>query len=205
MHVRRLAIPDALLITAERFDDERGLFYEAYREEVLAEALGHPLRVVQSNFSVSRRRVVRGVHGAAVPPGLAKIVTCVRGTVLDAVVDLRVGSPTFGQHALTVLDQRARASVYLGEGLGHAFMALTDDTCVQYQCSQPYRPQDVITVHPLDPELGLPFALPEPPIVSGHDAAAPTLQEALERGLLPSYQSCVDYHDSLRTAAATHL
>ncbi|MFG1751911.1 dTDP-4-dehydrorhamnose 3,5-epimerase family protein [Streptosporangium sandarakinum] len=194
MHVRQMAVPGAFLVTAERFDDERGTFYEAYREDVLAEALGHPPKVVQTNFSVSHRGVLRGIHGAVVPPGLAKLVTCVRGAVLDAVVDLRAGSPTFGRYEVTVLDHRSRACVYLSEGLGHAFLALEDDTCVQYQCSETYRPRDVITVNPLDPEIGLPFRTPEPPILSPGDAAAPTLREALERGLLPSYQDCLDHH-----------
>jgi dTDP-4-dehydrorhamnose 3,5-epimerase len=198
IQVREMDIPDVFLITTERFGDERGLFYESYREDVLSEVLDHPLRIVQANYSVSHRNVLRGIHGAAVPPGQAKIVSCLRGTALDFSIDLRVGSPTFGRYEMVVLDQHSCASVYLGEGMGHAFLALTDDTCMHYQCSTTYVPQDVITVHPLDPEIRLPFRLPEAAILSPTDTAAPTLAEAAERGLLPSYEDCVTYHAKLR-------
>jgi dTDP-4-dehydrorhamnose 3,5-epimerase len=190
MTVRPLDISGAFLISSRSFTDERGAFFEAYREDVLTDVLGYQPKIVQTNYSVSHRNVLRGVHGATVPPGLAKLVTCVRGSMLDFAVDLRTGSPTFGKWDMTVLNGHGTSSVYLEEGLGHAFVALDDDTCVQYQCSEFYRPQDVITVHPLDPEIGLPLRLPGAPILSDGDAAAPTLGEAAERGLLPSYDSC---------------
>ncbi len=198
LDIRPLEIPDVFLITSKEFADDRGIFYEAYREDVLAEALGHPLRIVQTNYSVSHRHVLRGIHGAAVPPGQAKIVTCVSGAVLDFAVDLRVGSPTFGKYEMTVLDDRTRAAVYLGEGLGHAFLALRDGTRVQYQCSTMYVPEDVITVDPLDPRIGLPFRLPEPPIMSPNDAKAPTLEELADSGRLPTYEACLAYQAGLR-------
>ncbi|WP_091293741.1 dTDP-4-dehydrorhamnose 3,5-epimerase family protein [Micromonospora halophytica] len=192
MTVRPLDISGAFLISSRSFTDERGAFFEVYREDVLTDVLGYqPPKIVQTNYSVSRSNVLRGIHGAAVPPGLAKLVTCVRGSMLDFVVDLRTGSPTFGKWDMIVLNGRDAASLYVEEGLGHAFVALDDDTCVQYQLSELYRPQDVITVHPLDPEIGLPLRLPAAPVLSDRDAAAPTLREAAERGLLPSYDSCM--------------
>ena len=202
MHVRETGISDVFLVTTEKFGDERGTFYESYREEVLADVLGHPLRIVQANYSVSHRNVVRGVHAAVVPPGQAKLVSCVRGAVLDVAVDLRVGSPTFGRHEAIVLDQRCGASVYLGEGMGHAFLSLVDDTCMHYQCSSSYVAADVVTVHPLDPELGLPFRLAEAPILSTVDATAPTLAEAVAKGLLPTYAACLDLYAAAAASAA---
>ncbi|MFF5173675.1 dTDP-4-dehydrorhamnose 3,5-epimerase family protein [Micromonospora sp. NPDC000089] len=191
MAVRPLDISGAFLISSRSFTDERGAFFEVYREDVLTEVLGYPPRIVQTNYSVSHSNVLRGIHGAAVPPGLAKLVTCVRGLMLDFVVDLRTGSPTFGKWDMIILNGHDASSVYVEEGLGHAFVALVDDTCVQYQLSELYRPQDVITVHPLDPEIGLPLRLPDGPVLSDRDAAAPTLSEAAELGLLPSYDSCM--------------
>jgi dTDP-4-dehydrorhamnose 3,5-epimerase len=202
MTVRPLTISGAYLVTSRSFPDERGDFFEVYREDVLAEVLGYRPRMAQTNYSVSRRNVLRGVHGAAVPPGLAKLVMCLRGSMLDFVIDLRVGSPTFGRWDMIVLDGRDASSVYVEEGLGHAFLSLDDDTCVQYQLSGLYEPRDVITVHPLDPEIGLPLAFAGTPILSDRDAAAPTLREAAELGLLPSYDACEALLDARRRPTA---
>ncbi|MCZ9337371.1 dTDP-4-dehydrorhamnose 3,5-epimerase, partial [Streptomyces sp. TRM76130] len=96
------------------------------------EATGYDLSLAQANCSVSRRGVLRGVHFSEVPPGQAKYVTCVRGAVLDVVVDLRTGSPGFGRWEAVRLDDDTRHAVFLAEGLGHAFMALSDDATVVY-------------------------------------------------------------------------
>lgn len=102
--------------------------------------MGHRLDLVQANCSVSSRGTLRGVHFADVPPSQAKYVKCVRGAVLDVIVDIRVGSPTFGQWEGVRLDDDQHHAVYLSEGLGHAFMALTDDATVVYLCSAGYSP-----------------------------------------------------------------
>src|SRR5690606_18710753 len=95
----------------------------------------------QANCSVSSARVLRGLHFARVPPSQAKYVTCVRGSVFDVVVDIRVGSPTFGRWDAVRLDDRDRRTIYISEGLGHAFLALEDDSTVMYLCSAQYDPQ----------------------------------------------------------------
>jgi dTDP-4-dehydrorhamnose 3,5-epimerase len=190
LDIRELGIPDVFLITSRVFADERGHFAECYREDVLTELLGRPFRIAQTNYSVSHAGVVRGVHSARVPPGQAKIVSCLRGAILDVSVDLRVGSPTFGQHEAVRLSAGDPSAVLLGEGIGHAFLSLADDTLVQYQCSTGYVPADVIAVSPLDPDLALPFAGRPDTILSRVDAAAPTLAESVRRGLLPSYEAC---------------
>jgi NDP-hexose 3,5-(Or5-) epimerase len=191
MDIRELAVADAYCLKPDRLTDSRGCFYELFRPDVLAEVTGHRFAVAQTNISVSRRGTLRGIHGASVPPGLAKVVTCLRGTVLDIAVDLRVGSPTFGQHDITWQDAESGISVYLAEGLGHAFLALTDDACMHYMCSDTYDPDVVIDVNPLDPELGVRWGLTSEPVMSKKDAAAPTLAEAAERGLLPAYADCL--------------
>ena len=118
MKIRPLSIDGAWEITPQQYGDPRGLFMEWYRFDRLAAAVGHPLRLAQANLSVSARGVVRGIHFADVPPGQAKYVTCVSGAVIDMVVDLRVGSPTFGQWEATRLDDVDRRALYLAEGLG---------------------------------------------------------------------------------------
>src|SRR2546430_15261287 len=102
-------------------------------------------------MSISARDVIRGVHFADVPPGQAKYVTCVRGAVLDVVVDIRVGSPTFGQWEGVTLDDVDRRAVYLAQGLGHGFCGLTDGARLSSICSSTFNPASADSVHPLGP------------------------------------------------------
>ncbi|ROR43889.1 dTDP-4-dehydrorhamnose 3,5-epimerase [Kitasatospora cineracea] len=197
MKFRELSIPGAFEVTPQQFGDPRGLFMEWYRFDKLSEVVGHPLRLAQGNLSVSAKGVVRGVHFADVPPGQAKYVSCVRGAVLDVVVDLRVGSPAFGKWEFVRLDDADRRSVYIPEGLGHGFCALTDDATLSYVCSETYNPTGEHGVHPLDPELGIEWPV-EDPQLSAKDAEAPTLAEALASGLLPEYGKCQEFYRSLR-------
>ncbi|MFI6132507.1 dTDP-4-dehydrorhamnose 3,5-epimerase family protein [Micromonospora sp. NPDC051141] len=189
MRIRPLGIEGAWEVTPQQHGDPRGRFLEWYRHDRLAEAVGHPLRLAQANLSVSARDVVRGVHFADVPPGQAKYLTCVRGAVLDVVVDVRVGSPTFGRWEAVRLDDADRRAVYLAEGLGHAVCALTDDATISYLCSATYRPAAEHTVHPLDPALAIDWPTATP-LLSARDAAAPSLAEARAAGRLPDYDVC---------------
>lgn len=198
--VRELTVPGAWEVTPDVHEDGRGTFFELYRRAELLEALGHPLDLGQANCSVSARGVLRGVHFADVPPGQAKYVSCVAGSVLDLVVDLRVGSPTFGTIDTVTLDTHARRSVYLPEGVGHAFLALEERSTVVYLCSTSYAPGREHGINPLDPGLGLPLPDDLTPILSDKDRAAPTLAEALERGVLPDHDTCTTYVASLRAA-----
>ncbi|MDI6101745.1 dTDP-4-dehydrorhamnose 3,5-epimerase [Actinoplanes sp. NEAU-A12] len=197
MRIRPLSIEGAFEITPAQHGDDRGRFLEWYRFDRLAEAVGRPLDLAQANLSTSAAGVVRGVHFADVPPGQAKYVTCVSGAVLDVIVDLRVGSPTFGSWEGVRLDDEDRRAVYLTEGLGHAFCSLTEGATVAYLCSTTYRPGHEHGVHPLDPDLGIAWPVAEP-VLSAKDAAAPTLAEAGAKGLLPDYEACNKYVKSLR-------
>ncbi|WP_380278753.1 dTDP-4-dehydrorhamnose 3,5-epimerase family protein [Kitasatospora purpeofusca] len=192
MKLRELSVPGALEITPKQLGDPRGMFMEWYRFDMLSEAVGHPLRLAQGNLSISARGVVRGIHFADVPPGQAKYVSCVRGAVLDVVVDLRVGSPTFGTWELVRLDDVERKSLYVCEGLGHGFCALTDGAALSYICSQTYNPVGEHGVHPLDPDLGIRWPVEEPRL-SAKDGVAPSLAEAIAGGLLPDYALCQEY------------
>ena len=193
MEVRELTVPSAWLFSPPVFPDARGAFAAPYQAEVFAGTLGHPLHVAQANTSVSRRGVVRGVHYADVPPGQAKYVQCTAGALLDVVVDLRTDSPTFGSWDAVRLDGETLQAVYLSEGLGHAFLALADDTVASYLCSTAYDPSAEHGVDPLDPALGLPWERHVPAdelVLSDKDRAAPSLAEARSRGAHPTLQAC---------------
>ncbi len=199
MEFRELSVPGAWEFTPRQLGDARGLFLEAYKADVLAAAVGHPLDLRQANCSVSAAGVLRGIHFADVPPSQAKYVTCLAGAVLDFVVDTRVGSPTFGQWDTVLLDDVDRRAVYLSEGLGHAFLSLDDDSTVMYLCSAGYNPGHEHGVHPLDPGIGLELPSTDrhgrPLIVtlSDKDEEAPTLSEALAAGLLPAEADVLAY------------
>ncbi|MFB9236367.1 dTDP-4-dehydrorhamnose 3,5-epimerase family protein [Plantactinospora siamensis] len=189
MKIRELSLEGAWEITPQLHGDPRGLFLEWYRSDRLAAAVGIPFRLAQANMSVSARDVVRGIHYADVPPGQAKYVTCVRGAVTDVIVDLRTGSPTFGQWEAVRLDDAERRAVFLAEGLGHGFCALTGDATLAYLCSTPYNPAAERAVHPLDPALGIAWPATVP-LLSDRDAAAPSLAEQRSAGLLPDLATC---------------
>lgn len=201
MQIRELSIPDAYEITPTQHVDERGVFLEWYRFDRLEETVGHALELRQANTSVSRRGVLRGIHFADVPPGQAKYVTATRGTVFDVVVDVRVGSPTFGQWDAVVLDEKDRRGIYLGEGLGHAFLALDDHSTVSYLVSDVYRPEAEHSVNPLDPEIGVRFPVEvHESGLSGKDLSAPMLAEAAASAILPTWSAVRSHIDGLRRA-----
>lgn len=178
--------------------DDRGVFLESFKASVFEEAVGHPLDLQQMNISVSKAGTVRGVHFADVPPGQAKYVQCFSGRILDVVVDIRVGSPTFGQWEAVELSSDARNALYIAEGLGHAFCALTESVTVGYLCSEPYAPTREHGITPVDPALALPWPTDLELLLSPKDAEAPTLARAAESGLLPRYDECVAWIDELR-------
>ena len=198
MEIRPLRIADAFEITPRQFPDDRGVFLESFRGDRLAEVIGHRPEIVQTNVSVSSRGTVRGIHFADVPPSQAKYITALSGSLVDYIVDIRVGSPTFGQWDSVLLDTIDRRAVYLPEGMGHAFAALEDNTTAMYLVTAPYTPSREHGIHPLDPEVGL--LLPEgmeTPLLSPKDAEAPSLAEAKEQGLLPTYAACCEFYSSL--------
>jgi dTDP-4-dehydrorhamnose 3,5-epimerase len=204
VQIRELAISGAFEMTPTIHGDSRGAFLEWFRADRFVEAVGHPFAIGQANASVSAAGTLRGIHFADVPPGQAKYVTCPVGAVLDVVVDIRVGSPTFGQWEGVLLDDEARRAVYLGEGLGHAFMALQDGSVVQYLCSTPYAPEREHGIHPLDPDIAIDWPLTGrdgaalEPLLSAKDVAAPGLAAAQAGGLLPAQDQVDQYVSSLR-------
>jgi len=196
MDIKELSIPGSFAITPRQFPDDRGVFLESFRG-----AIGHRLDIIQTNVSVSSKGTVRGVHYADVPPSQAKYVTALSGSFIDFVIDIRVGSPTFGRWDSVLLDTVDRRAIYLPEGLGHAICALEDDSTVMYLCSTTYNPAREHAVNPLDPALGLILPGGVAPVLSAKDAAAPMLSEAAELGLLPRYDQCLDFYAELASGA----
>jgi dTDP-4-dehydrorhamnose 3,5-epimerase len=196
MQFRPLRIEGAFEITPRQFPDSRGMFAEGFRADKLAEHIGYELAVRQTNISVSSAGAVRGIHYASLPPSQAKYVTALAGVFLDFIVDIRVGSPTFGHWDVVRLDTVDRRAVYLSEGLGHALACIEDGTAM-YLCSEVYNPAAEKGITPLDAAIGLGLPSDFAPIVSEKDAAAPTLAEALESGLLPDYSDCLAFRRSL--------
>jgi dTDP-4-dehydrorhamnose 3,5-epimerase len=199
VNIRELAIPDSYEVTPKIFTDDRGLFLEAYRFDHLRAATGRSIDLAQLNTSVSHRGVVRGIHYADVPPSQAKYVTVAQGAILDFVIDIRVGSPTFGAWDSVVLDSEERRAVFISEGLGHAFISLTDDTVVSYLVTSVFNASAEHGINPLDGDIALSFpAEAGTPLLSPKDTEAPSLAEAAAGGLLPDWEQCRALYASLR-------
>jgi dTDP-4-dehydrorhamnose 3,5-epimerase len=201
--IRQLAVPSAYEISPILRGDDRGVFLESYRADILAEATGRSFDLRQGNISVSKRGVARGIHTARVdeaPTGQAKYFTVVVGSVVDFVVDIRVGSPTYGTWDAVELDDANRKAVFISEGLGHLFVVTSESATVSYLTNDVYRPEREFGLTPLDAELALAFPVPVDELIfSPQDAAAPTLAAAREAGILPTWEAC------LATYAATRI
>ncbi|MFI9650472.1 dTDP-4-dehydrorhamnose 3,5-epimerase family protein [Streptomyces sp. NPDC052040] len=189
MKARPLTLPGAFEVIPDRHRDKRGVFLEWFRADWLREATGHTLNVAQVNLSVSTLGAIRGLHLTRTPPGQAKYVSCMSGAIVDVLVDLRLGSPTFGQHESVRLDATEQHSVYVPEGFGHGFCALTEGATVSYLCSTSYAPEIEYVLNPLDPELGISWPVADP-IPSDIAAQGRGLRECLDEQLLPTYDEC---------------
>jgi dTDP-4-dehydrorhamnose 3,5-epimerase len=197
VEARELAVPGAWEITPKQHTDERGLFFEWFTDAAFREFTGHRLDLRQANCSVSAAGVLRGLHFAQLPPSQAKYVTCVRGAVFDVAVDIRVGSPTFGTWDSVLLDDRNRRSIYISEGLAHGFLALEDDSTVMYMCSAGYDPRREHTIQATDPALGIEWP-GTGNVLSDRDAEAPTLDDVMAAGLLPTWDDTSVFVEELR-------
>lgn len=132
--------------------DERGLFYESFREDRVFDETGFNFRVQQVNTSQSKPGVLRGIHFNRYPPGQAKFVTVSRGKILDATIDLRKNSATFGKWEVFELSAENRFALLIGYGIGHSFLALQEST-VTYLCDSVYQPELEVTINPLKSEI----------------------------------------------------
>jgi len=174
IRVEHTALDGVLLLALEVHDDERGFLVETWREESLCKA-GITVPFVQESHSRSRRDTLRGLHFQG-PPGQSKLMWVARGAIQDVAVDIRRGSPTFGQHLSVTLDDVEHRQLYLPAGLAHGFCVLTDEADVIYRLSRTYDPALERGVAWDDPALGIAWATANP-ILSERDRQNPLLAE----------------------------
>ena len=186
-----LKIQGSWVFEPRKFDDDRGSFHEVFKLSQIFEVLGRAFEVKQVNHSISKAGVIRGIHWADVPPGQAKYVSCFMGSIWDVVVDIRVGSPTFGQWDAVEISAENGKSVLIEEGLGHVFLSLEDNSVVSYLCSEPFNPSSEHGINPLDEDLAIPFASKLDKttfVISPKDSEAYSFTEALDRELFPQFK-----------------
>jgi dTDP-4-dehydrorhamnose 3,5-epimerase len=176
MNVIPTAISEVLIIEPKLFGDQRGFFLETFKaDRYAAQGIFGPF--VQDNLSRSARGVLRGLH-LQNPRAQGKLVSVLRGHVRDVAVDVRFGSPTFGQHVAVDLTEENRRQLWVPRGFAHGFVVLSDSADFFYKCDEHYSPPDEIVVRWSDPALGISWGV-DHPSVSERDAAAPLLADVL--------------------------
>ena len=196
MKTTPLSIDGSWKIDFQRFDDNRGYFYESFKEEDFKTYIGRNFKIKQTNTSSSSKGSVRGIHFAMVPPSQAKLVQCQRGSIRDYVIDIRVGSPTFGKFEVVELGENSASAVFIEEGLAHAFVALENHTVVTYYVSEKYNPEREKGINPFDKTLNVKWPDLEL-ILSEKDKQAISLDESKAQGLLPNYDECKKFIKSI--------
>jgi dTDP-4-dehydrorhamnose 3,5-epimerase len=196
MKAQPLKIPGSWKIEFQKFDDNRGFFYESFKEEDFKKLIGRNLNIKQTNTSSSSKGSVRGIHYALVPPSQAKLVQCQRGSIKDYVIDIRIGSPTFGQFEEIELSENSASAIFIEEGLAHAFVALENQTVVTYFVTEKYNPEREKGINPFDKTLNVKWPDLEL-ILSEKDKQAISLEESKSQGLLPSFDECKKFIKSI--------
>jgi dTDP-4-dehydrorhamnose 3,5-epimerase len=196
MKAHPLSISGSWKIEFQKFEDNRGFFYESFKAEEFEKVIGRNFDIRQTNTSSSSKGSVRGIHYALVPPSQAKLVQCQRGSIKDYVIDIRLGSPTFGQFEEIQLDDKSANAVFIEEGLAHAFVALENNTIVTYYVSEKYNPEREKGINPFDKTLNVKWPDVEL-ILSEKDKIAITLDQAKSEGLLPLFDDCKAFIKSL--------
>jgi dTDP-4-dehydrorhamnose 3,5-epimerase len=172
-------IPGILIIEPHAFADDRGFFMESYNRDAFA-ALGFKETFLQDNHSRSQKGVVRGLHYQLEPAAMGKLVSCVHGRIFDVGVDIRRGSPAFGQWYGEVLSGENHKMLYFPPGFAHGFISLEDNSDVLYKCTNVWSPEHERAIVWNDPAVGIkwPLDLAGKPLVNTKDAAAPLLKDA---------------------------
>lgn len=184
MKVEATSVPEVLLVAPEVFLDTRGFFIETYQEDRYRRA-GMPERFVQDNHSLSSQGTLRGLHAQLNRPQ-AKLVRCVRGSIWDVAVDVRVGSPSFGRWVGAELNADNALQIYVPKGFAHGFVVLSPQAEVEYKCSDVYVPDDQFAVRWDDPELGIRWPI-QTPLLSDKDGRASGLNALASAGGLPKF------------------
>lgn len=177
MNVIKTDIEGVVVIEPRVFDDARGYFFESYSKRRFDEAV-RPVEFVQDNESMSTRGVIRGLHFQRPPFSQSKLVRCVRGAVLDVVVDIRRGSPTYGSHVAVELTGENRRQLFVPRGFAHGFAVLSDEAVFQYKCDNYYHPESEGGISIADRSLGIDWRInPAEAILSDKDLRNPMLRD----------------------------
>ncbi len=177
MEIKKTDIEGVLLIEPRVFKDARGYFFESFSERDFERMIG-PVHFVQDNESMSQGGVVRGLHFQRPPYSQAKLVRCVRGTVLDVAVDLRKGSPTYGRHYAAELSEHNHCQLFIPKGFAHGFAVLSDVAVFQYKCDEFYHPESDGGIQLCDDTLGIDWRIPlDEAIRSEKDKHLPLLRD----------------------------
>jgi dTDP-4-dehydrorhamnose 3,5-epimerase len=190
MTLERLSIVGAYVSSHQVFPDERGLFREWFKFDEI-QSIDKNFSVQQANYSKSKNCVIRGVHYSLAPQGQAKVVTCASGTIVDVLVDLRVGSPSYLIVDFIELAEDSGHAVYIPSGVGHGFLVKTEAASVVYLTSSKYAPEFEKGICPTDPELGIewPIESGRSAIISKQDRDAQSLEYANKTGNLPRFSN----------------
>ncbi len=188
MTLHPLSISGAYVVAHRVFPDERGLFREWFKAEEI-NSIDTDFVVQQANYSKSNQWVIRGIHYSLSPKGQAKVVTCASGAIVDVLVDLRTGSPSYMKIEYVELSEDYGKVVYIPSGVGHGFIVESETAAVVYLTSSGYAPEYEKAICPTDSELGINWPLPvgELGIISKADTEAPSLAYAKESGALPIF------------------
>tara|TARA_B110000503_G_scaffold142446_1_gene239266 strand:- start:49 stop:597 length:549 start_codon:yes stop_codon:yes gene_type:complete len=175
MEIEKLEIEGLLIIRPAVFEDDRGYFFEAFNAAKFKLA-GLQANFVQDNLSKSSKDVLRGLHFQNPPHAQGKLVSVLRGAVLDVAVDIRKNSPTYGQHYSIILSEKNKTQFYIPPGFAHGFKTLEDNTIFSYKCTEAYNKESEGSIKWDDQELGIDWEVNNP-IVSGKDQIAPSFKE----------------------------
>jgi dTDP-4-dehydrorhamnose 3,5-epimerase len=187
MKLTPLGIEGAWIAESTLWNDDRGFLREWFKTEEVYAATGINFSIQQANISQNQSGVIRGIHYSLVPEGQAKWVTCVAGSLIDVVVDIRPNSPTFKKIEYIQLTPENGVSVLVGAGLGHGFESLEDKTSISYLLSSKYSADLEFGIHPFDTDLAINWRVnTDEPIVSSKDLGSRSLQEALNERMLPT-------------------
>lgn len=164
MEITKTYIDGVLIIEPKVFGDARGYFFESFSQrefdEKVTPILGHSIHFVQDNESMSSYGVMRGLHFQRPPYTQSKLVRCVKGAVLDVAVDIRKGSPTYGQHVAVELTEDNHRQFFVPKGMAHGFAVLSETAVFQYKCDEFYHPEAEDGIQALDPTIGIDWQLP---------------------------------------------
>jgi len=179
MKFTRTAIPDVILIEPQVHGDERGYFVETFRQDKFEVFLGHKVNFVQDNESKSSRGVLRGLHYQLPPAAQSKLVRVIKGSVLDVAVDIRQGSPTFGQYVAVTLSAENKRQMFVPRGFAHGFVVLEDDTIFAYKVDNFYSPENDRGIAFDDSAIGINWQLNTEQLqLSDKDQKQPLLADA---------------------------